>query len=645
MNIGTGLRVAVTPGRTIGAPAPEPTAPIRSRRREGAGRDLAEPAPSGVRRPRHHDRAVVMRALGLLRGDWGAIAVLGGLQVLSAPLALLAPVPLALAVDSALGNRPLPGPVASLLPVVATSTTAVLVFAAALQIGIVLLSEGRTLLAESLQTWVSERITLDVRSRMLANAHRLSFRYHDSVGTADSIYRIQYDSPSIASLGLSGIIPLITAVITLMSMAFVILRIDLALAVIALGVAPLFVLLTVFYRRRIKPKYKHVKRLESGSLRIVQEIFSAFRVVKAFGMEEREQQRFQEQSEVALQARVRVTRSEGVYSLMLNIVAAGGAASILLVGGLRVERGQLSLGALLLVLSYLSQLFGPIQTLAKQPVKLQSQIVSASRVIELLDVQPEVEDRPRAKAVHRVVGEFRLRDVSFAYDEGQPVLSNVTIDVPPGSRVGIIGKTGAGKSTLVSLLIRFYDVSSGSILLDGIDLRDYRIADLRRQFTMVLQDPFLFATSIQDNIAFGRPTATIDDVRAAAAAAGVHDLVQDLPQGYDTVVGERGMRLSGGERQRISLARAFLKDAPILLLDEPTSSVDVRTEEEIMHAMERLMVGRTTFMIAHRLSTLSGCDMLLEVSEGRIQVVREPRGRARSEPPAADLLMRRADGR
>jgi ATP-binding cassette subfamily B protein len=318
---------------------------------------------------------------------------------------------------------------------------------------------------------------------------------------------------------------------------------------------------------------------------------------------------------------------------VVSLVAAVGTALVLLVGGLRVESGQISLGALILVISYLGQLFGPIQTLSKQPVKLQSQIVSAARVVELLDERPEVEDRADSIAIERVRGAFSLRDVSFAYDQAQPVLSKINIEVPAGAKVGVIGRTGAGKSTLASLLIRFYDVSSGAILLDGIDIRDCRLKDLRNQFTMVLQDPFLFSTSIAENVAFGRPTASLEAIQAAAAAAGIHDFVEGLPEGYDTVVGERGMRLSGGERQRISLARAFLKDAPILLLDEPTSSVDVGTEAEIMEAMERLMTGRTTFMIAHRVSTLRSCDMVIEIGDGRAEVIGDPEGRPRSPQP------------
>jgi ATP-binding cassette subfamily B protein len=264
-----------------------------------------------------------------------------------------------------------------------------------------------------------------------------------------------------------------------------------------------------------------------------------------------------------------------------------------------------------------------LEILSQQAAKLQALAVSTERVVELLDEQPDVTDRPNAVPLYRAWGDFELVDVSFGYPNEPDVLRGVNVRIPAGSRVGLVGRTGAGKSTLISLLIRFYDVRTGVIRLDGRDLRNYRLDDLRSQFAMVLQEPFLFATTIADNIAYARG-ATEDEIVAAAVAAGVHDFIAGLPDGYETVVGERGMRLSGGERQRISLARAFLKDAPILLLDEPTSSVDVATEQEIMDAMVRLMEGRTTFMIAHRFATLSVCDMVLELADGEVRTLREP---------------------
>jgi ATP-binding cassette subfamily B protein len=267
---------------------------------------------------------------------------------------------------------------------------------------------------------------------------------------------------------------------------------------------------------------------------------------------------------------------------------------------------------------YLTQLYSPLKTLSKKAAGLQSHLASAERAFALLDEAPDVVERPHARPLARAAGAVAFRHVSFAYGADPPVLRDVSLDVAPGARVGVAGPTGAGKTTLVSLLSRFVDPTAGGVLLDGVDLRDYRLADLRNQFAIVLQDTVLFSASVAENIAYARPGAGEAEVVAAAEAASAHEFIVNLPQGYQTLVGERGMRLSGGERQRIALARAFLKDAPILILDEPTSAVDLRTEAQIMGAVRRLMRGRTTFLVAHRLSTLEDCDVVLRVEHGRV---------------------------
>jgi ABC-type multidrug transport system ATPase subunit len=308
---------------------------------------------------------------------------------------------------------------------------------------------------------------------------------------------------------------------------------------------------------------------------------------------------------------------------------------------------------LLLVMGYLAQLYVPLQTLSRQAGKVQSALASAERVFKVIDEAPDVPEPRRARRLARALGDVEFRAVTFAYGPGRPALADISFTVAAGSRVGIAGSTGSGKSTLASLLMRFYDPRRGRILLDGVDLRDYRVADLRNQFALVLQEPILFSTTILENIAYARPDARTDEIIAAARAADAHDFVMRLPDRYDTIVGERGATLSGGERQRISLARAFLKDAPILVLDEPTSSVDVRTEAAIMQAMERLMSGRTTFMIAHRLETLAGCDVRLEVEDGALAALRRVGAPATSRrqaagdvtpPEVVDLACRLVDG-
>ncbi len=303
--------------------------------------------------------------------------------------------------------------------------------------------------------------------------------------------------------------------------------------------------------------------------------------------------------------------------LLVGLTVAIGTAFVLFIGVRQVLTGSLLLGELLLVMAYLSQLYKPLETMGQKAADLQGSLVSAERAFSLLDEAPDVDERPHARTLRRASGAVKFENVTFAYDD-EPVLHDISFEVSPGTRLGIAGTTGTGKTTLVSLLTRFYDPTTGRILLDGVDIRDYKLADLRNQFAIVLQEPILFSTSIAENIAYARPEAHHDDIVAAARAAHAHDVIESLAQGYDTPVGERGMRLSGGERQRIALARAFLKDAPIVILDEPTSSVDVKTEAIIMEAMDKLISGRTCFMIAHRLGTLEHCDARVVIEEGRI---------------------------
>jgi len=341
--------------------------------------------------------------------------------------------------------------------------------------------------------------------------------------------------------------------------------------------------------------------------------------VKAFGQEDREHERFVHRAGEGARSRIRVAFVDGLFGLAVGLTTACGTAAVLYIGLRHVQSGRLTLGDLVLVMGYLAQLYVPIQYISKSIAGLQSALASAERALSLLEEEGDVVERPHARPLARAAGAIEFRNVSFAYEK-HTILEDVSFALPAGSRLGIAGATGAGKTTLGSLLMRFYDPTTGAILLDGADIRDYRLADLRNQFAIVLQEPVLFSTSIAENIAYARPPATHDEIVEAARAANVHAFIAGLPDGYETMVGERGMRLSGGERQRVSLARAFLKDAPILILDEPTSAVDLKTEAAIMNSMERLMEGRTAVMIAHRLSTLESCDYRLELHGGRLAI-------------------------
>jgi ATP-binding cassette, subfamily B, bacterial len=601
---------------------------------------------SGDAAKRAGDRQLIRRDLGILRRlarearpfrlHIAAVFLLG---VLATPLALLTPVALKVAVDSVLGEHPLPGFLAAVVPDgVESSDDSLLLFAASLFAAVALVSQLQEMGRTVMQTYTGEKLLLSFRGKLFQQSQRLSLMYHDRVGTADSTYRVIEDAKSIQYIAVDSLVSLVTAVTTLAAMLTVTFLVDWQLALVAVTVIPALALLSTRFRRRLRERSRDVKKLESGALSVVQEVLTGLRVVKAFTQEEREQDRFHARASDGMAARVRLVFEQSVYSLAVGGVVGLGGALVLYLGVLRVQEGAMTLGDLLLVMAYLTQLYAPVKTMAKKAAVLQTYLASAERAFALLDEAPEVAERHPARPLEGARGAVRFVDVSFAYEPGRLALEDVSFDVPPGTRVGIAGHTGAGKTTLMNLLVRFYDTTGGRVELDGVDLREYRLQDLRAQFGIVLQEPLLFSSSIADNIAYARPEASSREIEAAATAAGAHHFIAELPEGYDTPVGERGQRLSGGERQRLSLARAFLRDAPILILDEPTSSVDVKTEASILAAMERLMEGRTSFMIAHRLSTLDVCDMRLELSEGRLVSVRHGE---RSGPLEADRPRRR----
>jgi ATP-binding cassette, subfamily B, bacterial len=568
---------------------------------------------------RYSSLTLYRRLLRQARPYWPHIAGILLLSLLSTPLALLTPLPLKIAVDSVLGSQPLPGFLGMLWPAgVTRSASAMLALAVSLTVAIALLSQLQALASSVFQAYTGEGLTLDFRAQLFRHVQRLSLSYHDTKGTSDSTYRIQYDASAIQYIAIDGAIPCVIASVTVVSMLYIILRLDWQLALIALVVSPVLYLISRAYRRCFRSRSREIKQIESSVLSVIQEVLAATRVVKAFGQEDREQERFIDRSGQGMRARIRFLFAESSFGLLIGLTTAAGTAAVLLIGIRHVQSGILTLGEMLLVMGYLSQLYTPLRTIGRKAGSLQSHLASAERAFSLLDEAPDVAERPNARPLLHASGSVMFRSVSFAYDKDRLVLDNLSFEVRAGTRVGVVGATGAGKTTLVNLLMRFYDPSDGQILLDGVDLCDYKLADLRNQFAIVLQEPLLFSTSIAENIAYSRPDARDDEVIAAAQAANAHEFIVRLPQGYETQVGERGMQLSGGERQRIALARAFLKDAPVLILDEPTSSVDINTEAAIVKALEHLMQGRTTFIIAHRVSTLTNCDLLLEIENGRL---------------------------
>jgi ATP-binding cassette subfamily B protein len=556
------------------------------------------------------------------RSCWPHVAGIAGLSVLSLPLTLLYPLPLKIVVDSVLGNLPMPGWLVRLDPALA-SQNAALEGAIIVLLGIAVLVSIQGLASWWLQTYTGEKLVWDFRARLLNHVQRLPLTFHDRYGATDSVYRIQHDAPAIQYVTIQGLVPLMTAVITLIAMIVVTARMDMALAVVALLITPALFVLSLGCSRIVRKRSQMIKDLDSSALSVIQEVIGSIRVIKAFGQENREHDRFVRRSLKRMSQQVKLSLQQAVFNVLIGLTIAIGTAGALYIGVRHVRAGTLTVGTLLMIMAYIAQIYQPLQTLTGKATELQTWLASLERAFVLLDQEPEIAELIGAEKICSARGDFEFRDVSFTYDESGRGLQNISFRIPAGARVGIVGATGAVKTTLLNLLMRFYDPTSGEVLLDARNIRDYRIADLRRQFAVVLQEPVLFAASIAENIAYGKPDASDDEIIAAATAAASHEFISNMPEAYETQVGERGSRLSGGERQRISLARAFLRNSPILILDEPTSSVDVHTESAIIQATERLMAGRTTFMIAHRLGTLKTCDMILVMEQGRLVEIRE----------------------
>jgi ATP-binding cassette subfamily B protein len=580
--------------------------------------------PSGQGASPRGDLRLYARLLWDARHYWPHLGVYFLVELAAMPLALLTPLALAIVLDTVIGGAPAPAFIAHAVPGGAPTPELVLAFAAVLFVAVSALTQLQVLGTSLLSTFIGERLTLEFRTRLFAQMQRLSFSYHDNAGTSDALYRIQYDAPAIDWVAVHGFTPFITAGATLLAMIYVTARIDLQLAAIALAITPALVILALSSRRTVRRRWDRFKSLESSSFSVLHEVLGNLRVVKGFGQEEREEDRFSDASRTTLSARLKVATAEGLLEFLATLTTAVGTALVLFIGAMNVRSGSMSAGDLVLVMGYMTQLYKPLRTMAQSVTTLQASLASAERAYVVLDRARDVHDLPGARPIERARGDIAFEGVSFAYDGGRPVLRDATLAVPAGARVGIQGETGSGKTTVVNLVMRFYDASAGRITLDGLDARSYRLEDLRNQFALVLQEPLLFSRTIAENIAYARPDATYEEIRRAAALANADKFIRRLPDGYKTVVGERGMTLSGGERQRISLARAFLKDAPILILDEPTSSLDVRTETQIIEALDRLMTGRTTFMIAHRLSTLATCDLRVEIRDGQLVILEAP---------------------
>jgi ATP-binding cassette subfamily B protein len=560
------------------------------------------------------------RLRDLLSPFWVSLSVLFAINLVATPIInLMIPVPLRIALDSLVGEVHSPPFLIWAIPNEPQDFQSNLLwFAVILSVLVVSIR----LLTGTFQWLLSERIgnqmVLHLKSRLFERAQFLSLAYHETQGAADVLYRIQHDALAIQSLVLWKFIPFASSIVIFVAMMIVIFMVSVKLAFVATLVAPVFTFFAWKASKSLRSRWEVAKDLENRSYAVPCEVIPSLRLVKAFGQEQREQARFVERLGESMAAAFAVVKIESFAGLLMGLSLGLGATAVLYIGANEVRAQLLTVGEFVMVMAYLAALYDPLQTVGREMGQFQGPLVSLRRCFELLDQPNDVREDPRAIPLVRVKGDIELRDVTFSYSRGCPVISSVSMKVPAGTSVGIAGPTGSGKSTLAALLMRFYDPLSGSIKIDGQDIRYYRLSDLRRQFSVVLQESMLFSGTIRENIAYGKPTATDAEIVAAAEAAFALDFIERLPDGFRTEVGDRGMQLSGGERQRIALSRAFLKNSPILILDEPTSSVDTEAEEVIMRAIQRLMKGRTVFMIAHRLSTLSGCALRLRLENGRV---------------------------
>jgi ATP-binding cassette, subfamily B, bacterial len=492
-----------------------------------------------------------------------------------------------------------------------------LLFAVVAGVAVALTENGLNVGANYLDTRLHQYMVLDFRSDLFQHAQRLSLAFHDQRRAGQLIYAINYFADEATTLALS-IQPIGQSLITLVGMFGILLLFDVQLALLSLVVLPFLYYSVGYYATHIQGRLRQVKGMEGESLAIIHEAISMLRVIVAFGREHYEYRRFRTQAERAVDARIKVTLRQTLFSLVVNMTTAIGTALVVGLGAYHALLGQITVGQLLVAISYQGAVYKPLETISYTLGTLQERLVGTNMAYELMDTEPTIKDLPGAVAIDRSRGRVTFQHVRFSYTGRVDTLKDICFDAEPGQIVGIVGPTGAGKSTLVSLLPRFYDPQAGRILLDGRDILGIRLKSLRDQISVVLQEPLLFSGCIRDNIRYGRLEAEMDGVIAAARAANAHDFIMELPDQYDTQIGERGVQMSGGERQRIAVARAFLRDSPILILDEPTSSIDSKTEAVILEALARLMAGRTTFMIAHRLSTVRDAHVILVMHHGEI---------------------------
>jgi ATP-binding cassette subfamily B protein len=575
--------------------------------------NLQPPAGTGL-------RSLCRWALGYAGRRGGALASVIVSHLLKVGLDVLKPWPTVFLIDYVLGARIMPPALARFVDQLpGAATPAVLVgWSVAATILVFLLGWIVGLVTAYANISLAQQMTYDLARDLFAKMQQLSLHFHARTSVGDSIRRVTADCGCASVIVKDAILPVFSALVSIVAMFWILWKLNAPLALLSLGVVPYMLWVFGRYAGPMMERSYEQQQAESRIYAIVEQTFSAMPVVQAFGREEFNDRRFAAATGSTLAATLATTAVQLRFKILIGLSTAVGTAVIIWFGAHQALAGNLTLGAIIAFLAYLGALYAPVQTMMYTGSTIQGAAGSARRVFEVLQAENRVEDKPSAHALTAVRGHVQIENVTFGYEPNRPVLRGVSLDVPPGQTVALVGETGAGKSTLVGLLPRFFDPIEGRVLIDGQDLRDVQLKSLRRNIALVLQEPFLFPISIAENIAYGAPQAGVAEIEAAAKAANAHDFILRLPRGYATVVGERGATLSGGERQRISIARALLKNAPLLILDEPTSALDVETEQSFLQALERLKQGRTTFIIAHRLSTIRRADRIIVLQKGEI---------------------------
>ena len=553
--------------------------------------------------------------LQLLRPYWRPLAIAFSAMLIQAGVEILEPWPLKIIFDHVLGSRPLPAWMAAWIGDGAGPIT-LLNAAAATVVALAIIGALSAYTEKYLSAAAAKHVGFDLRHLLYHHVQRLSLSFYEHRQTGDMVVRLTSDIDAAEDFISSAALGIILNVLTLLGMMAMMFVLDWRFSLIGLSVAPFLFAVIFRFTRRIRSAARDVKRKESELASVVQESIASVRVVKAFGQEDFEERRLDRESQEAVDLSLRARSYKARLAPSVDVLVALGTALVLLYGVRLVLRNELTAGALLVFIAYLGKMYKPMKDLSKMSDTLSKAAVSFERIGELLSIERQVRDRPGALPARSLRGRVEFSHVAFGYRPGQTVLRDVSLLVEAGQRAAIVGLTGSGKSTLIGLIPRLYDVTGGRVLVDGRDVRDYTLQSLRQQVSFVLQDTVLFRASIAQNIAYGKPGATRDEIVSAARLANAEEFILRLPNGYDTVIGERGDTLSGGQRQRIAIARAVIRDSPILLLDEPSAALDPASEALIFEGLTRLMAGRTCITIAHRLATIRQADVIFVLDEG-----------------------------